>query len=239
MEILKASAVTKTACVPRSSDRTNLKMPVARVLLADGHDAIRRGVRSLLESGNRNCTIVAEARDGREALQLAIQSKPDIAIIGYALRGMNGVDLTYAMRHAGLTTNVLLYTMHDTPEVITNALEAGIRAYVLKSDPEDSLLAAVEALSKGQAHLSQTVSDTLLARFVEAERSSLQGGLTPREREIVQLISEGSLNKVIAHKLGVTIKTIETHRGSAMRKLKLRSTAQLVRWAIRNDLVLA
>lgn len=207
-------------------------------MLADCHDVIRRGIRHLLEK-DECCRIVAEARDGREALQLAQQFKPEIAIFDYTLPGLNGVALAHAMRRAGLGTDVLLYTMQDSPEVISNALEAGIRGYVLKSDPEAGLIAALEALSRGRPYFGQTVSDTLLAKFLQMQPCRSTGGLTQREREIVQLIAEGGINKAIAHKLGVTVKTIETHRASAMRKLKVRSTAQLVRWAIRNDLVQA
>ena len=143
------------------------------------------------------------------------------------------------MRREGLATKVLVYTMQDSPDVIANVLEAGIRAYVLKSDSEAALLAAIEALQKGRPYFSPAVSDTLLAKFLEDETRRPRGGLTQREREIVQLIAEGSLNKVIAHKLGVTLKTIETHRASAMRKLKLRTTADLVRYAVRNQLIQA
>ena len=142
--------------------------PLVRLMLVDGHDVIRRGVRQLFEQ--QDCyRIVAEARDGQEALRLAEETKPNLAIIDYMLPAFNGLALWSAMQSAGLQTKVLLYTMHDTPEIISNALESGIRGYVLKSDPEENLLVAVDALQRGLPFLSPIVSDTVLSRFLENE----------------------------------------------------------------------
>ena len=215
-----------------------MSRPFVRLMIVDCHDVIRRGVRSLFEARDQ-FRVVADAGDGCEALSLARRLKPNIMIVDYTLPGLNGADLLHAMKREGLDTKVVLYTMHDSPDIISIALQAGVRAYVLKSDPEAHLVEAVEAVSMGKPHLSPTVSDALLASFLEIEPPTVRGGLTHREREIVQLIAEGGLNKLIAHRLGVTIKTVETHRASAMRKLKIRTTAQLVRWAIRNNLVSA
>ena len=205
-------------------------------MLADGHDVIRRGVRQLLES-SCHCSIVAEARDGLEALRHADQLKPDIAIVAYALPSLNGLELFYAMRQAGLKTKVVLYTYCESPEVITSAVQAGIRGIALKSDPESSLIDAVEAVSRGRAYFSSAVSDELMRKVLASPPIVPSWGLTPRERQIVQLVAEGLTNKQIGQKLEISLKTVETHRASAQRKLKVRTTAPLVCWSIRHHLI--
>jgi len=155
------------------------------------------------------------------------------------LPGLNGLELVHAMRRAGLDTKVLLYTMHDSPAVISSALQAGVRGFVLKTDPESSLIHAVDALSTGKAYFSPAVTDGMLALVLGSEPNAIGDRLTHREREIVQLIAEGRLNKQIADQLGLQRKTVESHRARAMRRLNVRTTAEVVRWAIRHNLVLA
>ena len=221
-----------------AGDRTVMAGPVVRLMLADGHDAIRRGVRHLFEKKD-NYVVVAEARDGVEALRLAAQLKPDIAIIAYMLPSLNGLELHYSMQRLGLKTEMLIYTMYDSQDVLSSALEAGVRSLVLKSEPESTLIDAVDALSAGKPYFSPTVSDALLTSFLEIEPRAVVGGLTQRECQIVHMIVEGWTNKRIADQLDVTVKTIEVHRRRAMHKLKVRTPAQLVRWAIKNELVQA
>jgi len=194
-----------------------------------------RGVRAVIESTGRY-RIVGEARNGREALELSQRLQPDIAVLDYSLPELNGLDLTRAIRSECPGTEVLIYSAHEEAEIVLNALRAGARGFVVKADTEQHLLAGLEALSIGRPYFSSVVSDALVDQFV-LEEPRPRSILTPREREIVQLIAEGWTNRQVAQQMGVTVKTIETHRGSAMRKIKARSTATLVLWAIRNNLV--
>jgi len=208
-----------------------------RILIADDHQAMRQGVRSLLESHSA-WQVVAEASDGREALRLARETKPDIAILDYSLPQMNGLELTRAIKHELPRTEILIYTMHDRESILVDVLRAGARGYVLKSDSGTHLIAAVEALAMRRPYFSGAISETLLEHFVDSDHSAGRSiVLTPREREIVQLIAEGKINKQIAHMLDISVKTVETHRAAAMHKLKLRTTAELVLYAVRNNIV--
>lgn len=214
-----------------------MSSPVRRIVLADDHEAIRLGVRSVL-SAHPDWRVVGEAADGREALEVVRSVRPDIAILDYSLPMMNGLELTRAIKKELPRTEVLIFTMHDREDVLAELLTAGARGYLLKSEASKHLLAAVEALSLRRPYFSGNVSQTLLDRFVEmAAREASATALTPREREIVQLIAEGRLNKEIAAILDLSIKTVETHRAAAMRKLDLKSTADLVRYAVRNNII--
>ncbi len=214
-----------------------MSSPVRRILIADDHQAIRQGLRSLLGS-HANWQIVGEACDGHDALRLARDTQPDIAVIDYSLPLMNGIELTRAIKRELPRTEVLVYTMHEREDLIIDVLRAGARGYVLKSDTGPHLIAAVEALALRKPYFSSEISETLLDHFVATNDG--EGGvstLTSREREIVQLIAEGKINKQIAHLLEISVKTVETHRSTAMHKLKLRTTAELVRYAVRNNIV--
>jgi DNA-binding NarL/FixJ family response regulator len=212
--------------------------PTRRILIADDHDSVRRGVRSLLET-RANLRIVGEASTGREALALALETKPDIAILDYSLPELNGLDLTLALRRELPRLEVLIYTMHDRETLILDVLRAGARGFILKSDTETHLFAAIDALSIHRPYFSGSISETLLEQFLRTKPESALSALTHREREIVQLIAEGRINKEIAHLLGISVKTVETHRAAAMHKLKLRTTAELVRYAVRNNIIQA
>lgn len=206
-----------------------------RVLLADDHDVVRRGVRTLLQT-RQNLLIVGEADNGRDALQEARSTRPDIAILDYSLPELNGLDLTLSLKRELPRLEILIYTMHDREELVLEVLRAGARGYVLKSDTERHLLAAVDALSIHRPYFSGVISETLLERFLDSS-SPGQATLTHREREVVQLIAEGRINKEIGHILDISVKTVETHRAAAMHKLKLRTTAELVRYAVRNNII--
>lgn len=207
-------------------------------MIVDDHDAVRRGVRTLVESRANYC-VVGEASNGREAMEMAKESQPDIVILDYSIPELNGLDLSHQLKRASPRIEILIYTMHDREELIAEILHAGVRGFVLKSDTEKHLLAALDALSIHRPYFSGAVSETLLDKFLESKPQPTASSLTHREREIVQLIAEGRINKEIAQLLNISVKTVETHRASAMHKLKLRTTADLVRYAIRNRIIQA
>jgi len=210
--------------------------PIRRIIIVDDHDAVRRGVRQLLET-KPYYQVVGEASDGRSALELARQTRPDIAILDYSVPELNGFDLSHALKREFPRIEILIYTMHDREEIIMDVLRAGVRGFVLKSDTEKHLIAALDALSIHRSYFSGAISDALLNQFLESKPASLASSLTHREREVVQQVAEGRINKEIAQRLNISVKTVETHRASAMRKLKLRTTADLVRYAVRNQLI--
>ena len=207
-------------------------------MIVDDHGAVRRGVRQLVES-KPYYQVVGEAADGRAALELAQETKPDITILDYSLPELNGLDLAHLLKRSFPRMEILLYTMHDREEIIMDVLRAGVRGFVLKSDTEPHLIAALDALSVHRPYFSNAISETLLEKFLETKPQPCASSLTHREREVVQQIAEGRINKEIARILNISVKTVETHRASAMHKLKLRTTADLVRYAIRNNIVQA
>jgi DNA-binding NarL/FixJ family response regulator len=215
----------------------DLVEPSLRILIADDHQAIRQGVRAFLEN-REGWQIVGEASNGREALRLARETSPHIAIVDYSLPQMNGLELTRALKRELPRTEVVIYTMHDEESILTEVLRAGARGYVLKSDPSAQLVSAIEALARGKPYFSAEISEALLDHFVDP-RLGNNGAtvLTAREREIVQLIAEGNINKQIAYILDISLKTVESHRAATMHKLKLRTTAELVLYAVRNHIV--
>jgi len=210
--------------------------PVKRVLIADDHDVIRRGVRALLET-RHNFQLVAEASNGRDALNLARETKPDIAVLDYSLPELNGYELTVSLKRELPNVEILIYTMYDRESMVLDVLRAGARGFILKSETEEHLFAALNALSIHRPYFSGGVSETLLDQFLKTKPQTALSALTHREREVVQLIAEGKINKEIGGLLDISVKTVETHRAAAMHKLKLRSTAELVRYAIRNNII--
>jgi DNA-binding NarL/FixJ family response regulator len=212
--------------------------PMKRVMIVDDHDTVRRGVRQLVET-KPYYKVVGESADGRSALELAKEAKPDIAVIDYSIPELNGLGMAQVLKRLLPRIEILLYTMHDREEIILEVLRAGVRGFVLKSDPERHLLAALDSLSIHRPYFSPTVSEILLEKCLQSKPQLNPGSLTQREREIVQQIGEGKVNKQIANVLNISVKTVETHRASAMHKLKLRTTADLVRYAIRNNIIQA
>lgn len=213
-----------------------MSTPVKRILIADDHDLVRRGLRTLLET-KPNLEIVAETSTGREALDAARATAPDIAILDYSLPELNGLDLTIELRRALPLVEVLIYTMHEREELIIEAFEAGARAFVLKTDSERHLLAAIDAVSIRRPYFSGAICEALLNQFLSSRPSRKLATLTHREREVVQLVAEGKLNKQVSHILDISIKTVETHRASAMQKLNFTTSAELIRYAVRNNMV--
>jgi DNA-binding NarL/FixJ family response regulator len=211
-----------------------------RILLADDHDIVRRGLRELLEQ-QPGWSVCAEAANGREAVELAREHRPHVAILELTMPELNGLEATRRIRQELPETQVLVFTMHDSEELLRGVLRAGARGYLLKSDAARQLVPAVESLSQRKAFFSGRVSEVLLEGFLDSERrrSDELGTerLTAREREIVQLLAEGKSNKDVARALDLSVKTVETHRASVMRKLDLHSIADLVRFAIRNHMI--
>lgn len=210
--------------------------PLVRVVLMDEHDAVRRGVRVILEQSS-NVQIVGEASNGVDGLALAKQTNPHIAIVDASLPKLNAVELVNRLKTISPRTRVLVLTSCDDPDLHSRLLWMGVRAIVLKCDPESHLLAAVEALRSGKPYLSPVVSEIVLNNLLSPPPTEPRSVLTHREREIVQLVAGGRLTKEIADALEINVKTIETHRASAMRKLRLRTTADVVRYAIRSGMV--
>jgi len=206
-----------------------------RILIADDHDIVRAGLRRILEA-HANWEVVAEAGDGKDAIRKAVETKPDIVVIDYSLPMLNGTEVTREIRSRLPKTEVLIFTMHDNERLIEDLLSAGARGYVLKTDAKQYLVEAIEALAAHKPYFTGKVSKTLLDAYLARSRVE-KGPLTNREREVVQLIAEGYTNKQIANLLHLSLKTVETHRAAIMRKLDASSTADLVRYAIRNKIV--
>lgn len=208
-----------------------------RILIADDHHIVRRGLRSLIES-HPGWNVVAEAADGYAAVSAAVGTAPDITILDCVLTGMNGLEAACRIHQRVPRTEICFFTDCHEDAIIQRGLHAGARAYVLKSDPEEDLVAAIESLSRRRPFFSDIVPEALIELFeTDAARPSRPELLTPREREVVQLVAEGRSNKLIGRVLNLSIKTVETHRGAAMRKAGLSSTAELVRYAVRNHMV--
>jgi DNA-binding NarL/FixJ family response regulator len=205
-------------------------------LIADDHEVVRSGLRTVVEA-QPGWTVVAEASDGRDALAKALDTKPDVAIIDYSLPLFNGAEVTRQIRARVPAVEVLIFTMHDSDSLLADILAAGARAYLLKSDANQYLIAAVASLANHKPFFTGRISEQLLDSYLSTHQGKSDGLLSPRERAIVQLIAEGNSNKDMSEALGLSVKTIESHRASAMRKLKLTSTAAVVRYAIRNKLV--
>lgn len=212
--------------------------PLVRIMIADAHAVVRRGVKLLVESQGRY-HVVGEAADGHEALEMAKEIEPAIAIIAFALPHLNGVELARQIRMACPRTEILIYTDLNRESIILDALRAGARGFVLKGEPDRHLIAALDSLSLRRPYFSELVAEVLLDRVMQSKPEAVDGSLTHREREVVQLIAEGRINKQIGTRLNISVKTVETHRASAMHKLCLKTTADLVRYAIRNNIVLA
>jgi len=212
-----------------------------RLLIADDHEVVRRGIRVLLET-EPGWTICGEAANGREAVELAVSFAPDVVILDVSMPELNGFEATRQIRKALPSCEVLILTMHESEQVLRESLAAGARGYVLKADAGRTLVAAVDALRQHKPFLTPTAADMVLADYrrhedpaTPAEVPHLQ--LTPREREVVQLLAEGRSTKAVAQTLGISPKTADTHRTNVMRKLHLHSQAELVRYAIRNNLI--
>jgi DNA-binding NarL/FixJ family response regulator len=211
-----------------------------RLVVVDDHGVVRRGVRALLES-HPGWQVVGEGGNGRDAVELVRTLHPDVIILDLSMPDMNGLEATRRIVAESPQTEVLVLTMHHSEQLAREVLQAGARGYLLKSDADQNLIAAVENLSQHKPFLTSTVTEFVLDGYMQltdrAEDDEGAAMVTPREREIIQLVTEGHSSKETAAVLGVSVKTVEAHRANIMRKLRLRSVSDLVRYAIRNQIV--
>jgi DNA-binding NarL/FixJ family response regulator len=216
-------------------------MAPLRLLVVDDHAVVRRGVRALLES-RPGWEVCGEAVDGQEAVRKAAELKPDIVVLDISLPGMNGLEATSRILEESPESEVLILTMHHSEELAQQVIKAGARGYVLKSDADQNLVAAVDKLSLHQTFFTSRVAEFVLdsgQRNEKAKRAVEDPSrrMTSRERQIVQLVAEARSTKEVASHLGISVKTVEAHRTNVMRKLRLRSVSELVRYAIRNGII--
>ena len=207
-----------------------------RILIADDHEIVRRGLRSLIQA-HPGWVVCGEARDGQEALDIALRESPDIVVLDVSLPILNGVALTRRLQTERPGVRVLLFTMHDDDETVGSGLAAGARGYILKSDPQVNLQAAISALGANRTFFSPLVSELLLDAARDQHKRSRLESFTVREREVMQLVADGNPNTQIALRLEISKKTVESHRACAMRKAGVRTVTGLVRFAIKHNLV--
>lgn len=210
-------------------------MPV-RILLADDHSVVRRGLKGLLES-RKGWKVCAEASDGRAAVAEAKRHRPDVAILDIGMPELNGVEAARQIRAASPFTEVLILSAHGSEKLAREIFDAGGRGYLVKEDADQDLLAAVDAVRQHRPYFTRKLSDWVARQMQESDGKAPRGRLTPREREIVQLLAEGKSNKEAATLLGISVKTIETHRANIMLKLNVHSITELVHYAIRNEMI--
>ena len=212
-------------------------MAMVRIVIADDHAVVRRGLRSILES-QPGWEVCAEATNGREAVAAIKRLKPDVAVLDVTMPELNGLEATRQIVKEVPRTEVLILTMHSSEELTREVLRAGARGVVLKSDADEALIAAVNALRQHKPYLTALATEQVLGRYMADDKQSTPAArLTPRERQVLQLVSEGKSNKEVAAALRISVKTAEAHRANIMRKLQLRSVSDLVRYAIRNKIV--
>ena len=212
-----------------------------RILIADDHDVMREGTRAVIERqpGWEVCGIAAT---GREAVEQAIALEPDVVVMDMSMPELNGLDAAIQIRRRLPRTEVLIFTAHETDELIQEVFESGAKGFIFKSDAHDLLVKAIQSLSEHKAFFTNKVSDVLFAEILNRSgarphQAKTSQRLTTREREIVQLLAEGRSNKEVAGALSISIRTAETHRANVLRKLSLDSLASLVRYAVRHKMI--
>ena len=209
-----------------------------RVLLADDHTLVRAGIRSLLV-GLENVEVVGEAGDGQEAVRLAESLRPDVVLLDVGMPGLNGLDVAARLAAQDAPIRVLILSMHTSEEYVLRALRAGCAGYLLKGSAVAELAIAVRAVARGETYLSPAVSKHVMDDYVRRTGGATDpiDALTPRQREVLQLVAEGNTSKDIADRLGLSFKTVEAHRAQIMERLGLHDVAGLVRFAVRMGLV--
>ena len=215
--------------------------PALRILIADDHDLVRQGMRALLLS-HKGWEVCGLAATGREAVAQASELKPDVVIMDMTMPELNGLDAAIRIKRELPATEVLMLTGHQSEDLVRDAFEAGVKSFMFKSEAWENLVQAVESLARHKPFLTESVSRILFSGIMsrsDRKRDQADSGdqLTGREREIVQLLTDGKSNKEIAEALGISVRTAESHRAHILRKLGVDSIAALVRYAIRNNLI--
>ena len=214
-------------------------MKKTRILLADDHDLIRRGLRPLLES-EWGWVICGEAVNGREAVEMAKKLAPDIVVLDVGMPELNGVEAARQIKIANPNIEILILTGQENDELVHRILAAGARGYMRKSDAGMQIIPALKSLCEHKPYLTSRAAEIILEGYLNGDRpgeNDAPGGLSPREREIVQLLGEGKSNKEVANILGISVKTAETHRATIMRKLGFSAFSELIRFAVRNAII--
>jgi two-component system response regulator NreC len=211
-----------------------------RVLIADDHEVVREGVRALLER-QPDLEVCGLAANGREAVDLARKTRPDVVVMDMTMPELDGVDAIRQIKKALPKTEVVVFSAHNSAEIAEEVFDAGAKSYIEKTEASRHLVAAIRSLAEHKPFFTSQTSEVLFAKFLSPEgkkqNKPVEQKLTPREREIVRLLAQSSSNKDIATALGISIRTVETHRATLMRKLSLRSVAGLVRYAIRRHII--
>jgi len=212
-----------------------------QILIADDHELMRKGLRTVLES-QPGWKVCGEAVNGRQAVELARQLTPDVIVLDVTMPELNGLEATRQIRKALPKAEVLILSMHESEQLVSEVLAAGAHGYIMKADTSRLLVSAVEALSQHKPFFTGKVSEVVLDGYLNRGKVAKGAAgpaplLTAREREIVQLLAEGKTNKEVAVRLGVSIKTVDAHRANVMHKLSLHSVTDLVRYAIRNKII--
>jgi two-component system, NarL family, response regulator NreC len=215
-------------------------MKKIRILLADDHKLMRSGLRLLVEQ-QPDLTVVGEANDGREAVSLAKSLKPDVAVMDIGMANLNGIEAALQITEANPDVSVVMLSMHSDESYVLRALKSGAKGYLLKDSAESDLIKAVRAVAGGKSFFSPAVSKVLLDDYVrKLKRSGAEDAydlLTPREREILQLVAEGKSNKDVASLLNLSVYTVETHRSNIMQKLNLKGIPELILFAVRKGII--
>jgi DNA-binding NarL/FixJ family response regulator len=213
---------------------------VIRVVLADDHHLVRTGLRTLLEKAH-DIEVVGEAGDGDEAIALVEELAPDILVLDIAMPRLDGVQAVDRVLAMGGGTRIVMLSMYSDEVLVAESLQKGVSGYLLKDSVPEELLLAVRAANRGDIYLSPAVSRSVVTGFLYSQRDDGRNGLaellTPREREVLQLVAEGHTNPVIAERMQISIKTVEKHRSNLMTKLDAHSAAELIRLAVRHRLV--
>ncbi|MCK5147675.1 response regulator transcription factor [bacterium] len=211
-----------------------------RILLAEDHVILREGLAQMLDR-EEGMEVVGQATDGREALGLVHDLEPDLVIMDIGMQNLNGLDATLRIKQANPSVHIIMLTQHEAEEYIFRAFENGAMGYLIKKTALKNLVSAIHAVMKGQYYISPSISEAFVTSFLAQQRSSKTvknvKQLTEREREILQLIAEGKSTKIISNILNISIKTVESHRGNIMNKLKMHSIAELTRYAITTGLI--
>jgi DNA-binding NarL/FixJ family response regulator len=216
-------------------------MSKTSVLLADDHEVVRAGLRRVLDNAP-NCEVAGEATNGREAVEVALNLRPDVIVLDITMPELNGLEATRQIVKDFPEAEILILTVHDTESLVREVLNAGARGYLLKSDARRFLVTAVQSLLEHKTYFCPEVSEIIFSGYLkagtpDATEAEAESRLSPRERQVVQLLCEGAINKEAGAKLGISVATIETHRKNVMRKLGLHSFSQLVVHAMRNQII--